>query len=45
MDFLKLIKTLTLLKLRQSNLKTIVKLEKYKIYGIDTSRDKSRDFD
>jgi hypothetical protein len=32
--------------LRQSNnLKTIAKLEKYKMYGIDTSRDKSRDFD
>jgi hypothetical protein len=32
-------------RLRQSNnLKTIAKLEKYKMYGIDTSRDKSRDF-
>jgi hypothetical protein len=32
--------------LRQSNnLKTIEKLEKYKMYEIDTSRDKSRDFD
>jgi hypothetical protein len=32
--------------LRQSNnLKTIAKLEQYKMYGIDTSRDKSRDFD
>jgi hypothetical protein len=32
--------------LRQSNnLKTIAKLEKYKMCGIDTSRDKSRDFD
>jgi hypothetical protein len=32
--------------LRQSNnLKTIAKLGKYKMYRIDTSRDKSRDFD
>jgi hypothetical protein len=31
---------------RQSNnLKTIAKLERYKMYGIDTSRDKSCDFD
>jgi hypothetical protein len=34
------------LGLRQSNnLKTIAKLEKYKMYKIDTRRDKSRDFD
>jgi hypothetical protein len=34
------------LGLRQSNnLKTVAKLEKYEIYGIDTSRDKSRGFD
>jgi hypothetical protein len=33
-------------RLRQSNnLKTIAKLAKYKMYGIDTSRDKSRNFD
>jgi hypothetical protein len=32
--------------LRQNNyLKTIAKFEKYKMYGIDASRDKSRDFD
>jgi hypothetical protein len=34
--------------LRQSNnllVKTIAKLETYRTYGIDTSRDKSRDFD
>jgi hypothetical protein len=32
--------------LRQSNnLKTIEKLEKFKMYGFDTSCDKSRDFD
>jgi hypothetical protein len=32
--------------LRQSNnLKTIAKLEKYKMYRIDTSREKSHDFD
>jgi hypothetical protein len=32
--------------LRQSdNLKTITKLENYKMYEIDTSRDKSHDFD
>jgi hypothetical protein len=32
--------------LRQSNnLKTITKLDKYKMYGIDTSRDKLRVFD
>jgi hypothetical protein len=31
---------------RQSNnLKTLAKFEKYKMYGIDSSRDKSRDFD
>jgi hypothetical protein len=30
---------------QSNNLKTIAKLEKYKMYGIDTSRDKSRDFD
>jgi hypothetical protein len=34
------------LGLRQSNnLKTIAKLEKYKMYGIDTGGDKSRYFD
>jgi hypothetical protein len=32
--------------LRQiNNLKTIAKFKKYKMYGIDTSRDKPRDFD
>jgi hypothetical protein len=32
--------------LRQSkNLKMMAKLERYKMYGIDTSRDKPRDFD
>jgi hypothetical protein len=28
-----------------TNIKTIAKLEKYKKYGIDTNREKSRDFD
>jgi hypothetical protein len=33
-------------ELRQSNnLKMIAMLERYKMYGIETSRDKSRDFD
>jgi hypothetical protein len=41
-----IVKSIGFRRLRQSNnLKTIAKLEKYKMYGIDTSCDKSRDFD
>jgi hypothetical protein len=45
-DVLKSIVNIYIKGLKQSNnLKTTEKLEKYKMYWIDTSRDKSRDFD